>query len=429
VAPELAQGAIQDNFIYTDHGDSITIDDLVSNMWDGKIPAMIAGKPVTALGPDSMFNSSGFNEIVFPDSLKVIGARALAWTNVTTLKFPRGLTEIGDGAISGCRELIQVDLPAGLQRIGNEAFAGSDLESVRIPSATIQLGARVFQMCVRLEEAELPVGMRQLPPSLFEGCFRLKHVKLPSGLKTIGTAAFKQTGIKRLVVPPTVRDIGDEAFSGCSLLRDVSLPRSLRTIGASAFEYNPKLMTISVPPNVSSLGELAFDSCDMLASVRFEGNAPAVKRNPFGRTAASFMVFIEDGAKGFTAPKWMGKPVSGPRADIRVTDFSGRFVESGKHLRWFGSALAGKRGKTTGIGVWNLGNRPLANIAVTTSPDFRAAPLSGKALGVGKFLELRVTFTPKEIGKRRGSIQIRGTNNGAEPFEVRLIGFGIEMIF
>jgi hypothetical protein len=112
-----------------------------------------------------------------------------------------------------------------------------------------------------------------------------------------------------------------------------------------------------------------------------------------------------------------------------VTDFSGRFVESGKHLRWFGSALAGKRGKTTGIRVWNLGNRPLANIAVTTSPDFRAAPLSGKALGVGKFLELRVTFTPKEIGKRRGSIQIRGTNNGAETFEVRLIGFGIEMIF
>jgi len=116
-------------------------------------------------------------EIVVPEiynglPVKVIGAGVYegfyGCKSITSVKLPKTIVEIVQGAFSECTSLKKIELPEGLTAIGSNAFSECvSLESVVIPSTTTWIGDWVFY-----------------------GCKKLKSVNIPSSVGTIGKCSF-----------------------------------------------------------------------------------------------------------------------------------------------------------------------------------------------------------------------------------------------
>ncbi len=108
--------------------------------------------------------------------------------NVTV---PEGVTEIGSGAFSNCRELTEITLPQGVTHIGSQAF---------------------------------------------RRCANLVRAHLPAGLTGIGSMAFYRCrNLQSLIIPDSVTDIGDHAFADCEGLRSICFSRGTPKLGRNIF--------------------------------------------------------------------------------------------------------------------------------------------------------------------------------------------------
>ena len=81
-----------------------------------------AGKAKVAVNPDMVIPDKT------PDGADVtaIGASAFANTAIKTVKFPAGLTSIGQAAFNMCRELTEINIPKTVDTIAMQAFNGTN---------------------------------------------------------------------------------------------------------------------------------------------------------------------------------------------------------------------------------------------------------------------------------------------------------------
>jgi len=91
-----------------------------------RIPPQIQGMPVVAIGIDA-FRGGG----------------------LTSVTIPNGVTHIGSGAFSSCRnignnKLASVIIPDSVVYIGRWAFASNHLSSVVIPDSVTHIGDEAF---------------------------------------------------------------------------------------------------------------------------------------------------------------------------------------------------------------------------------------------------------------------------------------------
>lgn len=73
-------------------------------------------------------------EVVIPQSVKKIAAKAFKGSKVITVKLPRGLEEIGDSAFENCTSLKYIAIPDSVETVGSRAFYGSGVSQVFIPA-------------------------------------------------------------------------------------------------------------------------------------------------------------------------------------------------------------------------------------------------------------------------------------------------------
>lgn len=125
---------------------------------------------------------------------------------ITELVIEEGVTDIGDFAFAGCRNLMSATLPEGIHSIGRFAFYGSGLTSIT----------------------------------------------LPDSLQNIWWGAFSGCNFNSITIPKNVKKIDCEAFSCCKSLTSITLPQSITTIEAGAFEECPALTDIYYAGSVAS---------------------------------------------------------------------------------------------------------------------------------------------------------------------------------
>lgn len=115
-----------------------------------------------------------------------------------------GVTEIERAAFAFCPDLEHADV--GAECIGVMAFEKCpSLTSVRLNSKILCSSA--FYNCGSLNSAEL-LNTEIIENNVFEGCSSLKKIKLPDTLHSIGSRAFRSTGIARLTIPYSVKALG-----------------------------------------------------------------------------------------------------------------------------------------------------------------------------------------------------------------------------
>ena len=125
-------------------------------------------------------------------------------------------------------------------------------------------------------------------------------------MEEIGASAFYQTGLKEVALPNGIQSLSS-TFNRCKNLESVQLNSSLMTIGDGTFR-NTNIKKLVVPQSVTEISESAFAKCVLLQKVYFEGNAPEMlEADRFDKSdCPDYIVYYHEGAEGFTSPEWNG---------------------------------------------------------------------------------------------------------------------------
>ncbi|MCQ4022117.1 MULTISPECIES: leucine-rich repeat protein [unclassified Ruminococcus] len=234
------------NFEYTIESDGVTIDEYLGDDSEVTIPAIIEGKPVTAIG-ESAFN---FN------------------SDVVNVTIPDGVVVIGKDAFRSCSNLESIIIPDSVTEIGGSSFWGTALKSVTIPKGVSEIKKWTFIECKDLESVTISEGVTTIGDSAFKECRSLKDISFPSSVTEIGQFAFADcSGLTSLTIPETITDIGDQAFGNCNNLKSVTFSDGVTTIFDSVFFSCDNLESVTIPDSVTLIDSSAFLDCDSLKKV------------------------------------------------------------------------------------------------------------------------------------------------------------------
>lgn len=231
------------------------------------------------LGSSAFDSCSALTQVTVPSTLKTMGITVFMFSGITEVKNFAGtsVSKIESMAFYSSK-LIQIEFPESLVSIDNSAFAScSELTRVGGLQNTkvTQILDGAFSGCSKLKNVIFPQTLLTLGGGAYSGCSALTNVTFNSNLKTIGANAFEGcsslsqlTGLEKTVVS----SIGANAFKGCSSLVDVSLPNTIQTIGANGFANCSGLATINFI-NDSNLSTLS------VAANSFTGTTSDLKVN------------------------------------------------------------------------------------------------------------------------------------------------------
>lgn len=122
--------------------------------------------------------------------------------------------------------------------IGSNVFQNKDVTSVKFPKTITEIQKYAFSGCQNLKEVVIPEGVKTIGVNAFWNCRNLESVSLPSTLKNIDWNAFSATGLKSVTIPEsnTLSTLKEKVFFQCSELKEVILPISITGIADDTFE-------------------------------------------------------------------------------------------------------------------------------------------------------------------------------------------------
>ena len=134
--------------------------------------------------------------------------------DATSYAIPDSVTNIGNGAFSGCSMLKSITVPDSVTCIGDGAFMWChSLTSITIPDSVTSIGFAAFWFCSSLTSIIIPDSVTIIGGCAFQGCSSLTSI----------------------VIPDSVTDIGYGAFCGCCSLCEETMAEIERRYGYSVF--------------------------------------------------------------------------------------------------------------------------------------------------------------------------------------------------
>jgi len=213
-------------------------------------------KTLLAIEADA-FTGNRLTGIAIPGNVRTIGNYAFGENSLYYVIFyGNDLISIGDGAFFGNRIENNVILPDSVEAVGARAFQRNLIEVLCLSANLVSIGIYAFANN-SIAEIEIPDSVVTIGNSAFRDSL-LTGIVLPSSLTSIGANAFENNSITGSVtIPPLVHTIGAGTFRD-NVLTGIAFPSSLTSIGNSAFENNSITGTVSIPPLVHTVGASAF---------------------------------------------------------------------------------------------------------------------------------------------------------------------------
>ena len=141
-------------------------------------------------------------ELIIPDTIDGLPVIAIAGDafeereDITSLRLPEGLQDIGQAAFKDCRSLTEVSLPSTLKDVGNYAFAScTALTEIAIPGNYTRIGAHAFGHCPSLTTATLKEGVRSIEDYAFANCTALGEMTIPDSVEQMGKYVFYESAL------------------------------------------------------------------------------------------------------------------------------------------------------------------------------------------------------------------------------------------
>ena len=120
----------------------------------------------------------------------------------------------------------------------------------------------------------------------FYQCTDLSSVQLPNGLVSIGSAAFRESGITTIVIPNSVKKIEQTAFVFCKSLRTIELSENITSLEYGTFTGCEQLVSITIPENVKTIGTHVFANCIGLKSINLPASLESIGSRAFANCAS-----------------------------------------------------------------------------------------------------------------------------------------------
>ncbi len=250
-------------------------------------------------GFDSLLSEEGLEDGIYYDGDEVIAALP----NIESAVIREGTTKIREGAFAHCGLLTEIIFPESLQYIGARAFANcTALETARLVNID-EMGDSVYYGCTGITEVFIPADyIKDLRDNWFEGCENMYWIEVdednPRYASEEGlllnhqrdTVLRAPSGIDWVEFPSTVTTIGEYAFANCNRFEEVYIPETVTHIGAHAFdncggeEYSG-LMYVTFDNPAVSIGAYAFNNCINLTEIWWEESFPTEDRGSIGAYA------------------------------------------------------------------------------------------------------------------------------------------------
>ena len=228
---------------------------------------------LTTIAP-SAFEGSAIEEIDgLPSGVTAIPDNAFLNSNLTTITFQSDSTDTHSSKIG--------ITASNIESIGNNAFKASNLNASVIYPACKTIGTSAFEDCSNLTEATFKI-VEDIGASAFVNCssmIRFNGGLFPTTLKTIGSDAFKNSGILLADLRGTqlTGELNPNTFKNCVNLETVYLPLNdkVTTIPSGCFEGCKNLTTAEFPDNkdnpdiygIKFINSEAFKNCSSLEEV------------------------------------------------------------------------------------------------------------------------------------------------------------------
>lgn len=195
------------------------------------------------------------------------------WTNykssIKSVVVSDEVTNIFEGAFSGCTNLKSIQLGTGITKIGKNAFAScSRLESITIPDSVTEIGASAFNSCTSLTAVTVPDSVTELGASAFNNCKSLESCVLSDNITVLYSSCFQGcVSLASVKLPAKLTDIYDLVFADCISLKNITFPDGLEYIGSESFAYSG-LTELFIPASVSYISDAAFAGNNDLVSLK-----------------------------------------------------------------------------------------------------------------------------------------------------------------
>jgi hypothetical protein len=147
-------------------------------------------------------------------SVKSIGFRAFADSEITSITIPNSVTSIGRSAFENS-VLNSVVIPNSVTEMGSSAFADSEISSVTISNSIKKIETFTFAATKNLTSVIIPAGVNKIDAYAFSGS-GLTSMTIPNTVTDIEIMAFSKTKLTKIEIPDSTRvdrrafgDIGD----------------------------------------------------------------------------------------------------------------------------------------------------------------------------------------------------------------------------
>ncbi len=196
---------------------------------------------------------------------------------------PDGVSAIGDGAFSHCKDITSVTLPDSVCSIGADAFYDCTLRRVSMGKNVTTIGDRAFEECRKLSDISLPAKLSYIGKTAFAHCVALRRIAIPQGVTVIEYGAFWCcTSMTEVTIPDSVTTLQGSVFGCCRALEEVTIPDSVTTLESCAFQDCRALEKIYIGENVTNIDPVAFYDCPALTIYGKAGSAAEAYANEAG---------------------------------------------------------------------------------------------------------------------------------------------------
>ena len=207
-------------------------------------------------------------ELILPKSLIEIEYSAFAYSRITSVTIPDGVTTLGSGAFHSSGDLTSFTIGKGITYLTGFNSC-QNLTTITIPENVTAIGDSAFGGCIGLTSLTIPDHVKSIGKEAFDYCTGLTSLALGKGLESIGEGAFRYCSeLTSLVIPDNVQEIGIQAFQGCVKLNALILSASLKTIRHETFAQCMELSSIAIPDNIREIELFAFKECRKLNSIQ-----------------------------------------------------------------------------------------------------------------------------------------------------------------
>ncbi len=283
------------------------------------IPAKRHGLQVTTIGEDA-FKDSSITSIIMLDNITEIREGAFSGCSALNLVvLSNSITQIQSTTFAYCTSLKNVTIANSVKEINDWAFYGCSLiNDVKIPDSVAKIGYNAFSKCNSLTNITIGNGVNEIAEKAFANCNQLKNIAIPNGVKEIKSSVLSGcTALEEIKIGSGVTAISNDAFDGCYNIKKITadeknnsyksvdgvlynkamttlvkypsarteenfeIPSSVTKIHSNAFRFSKALKNIVIPNSVVEIGASAFSNCEALESVTIGTNVKAIGTSAF----------------------------------------------------------------------------------------------------------------------------------------------------